>query len=52
LRAGDTITAVDGKPLATLDDAAELYVRASTARNITVDLVRAGKPLTLRVAIQ
>ena len=52
LRAGDTITAIDGTRLRSLDDAANLYARASTARALTVQLVRDGKPTTLRVAIQ
>lgn len=52
LRAGDVITQVDRTPLRSLDDAASLYARAATARNVSVQLVRAGKPLTLRIAIQ
>jgi S1-C subfamily serine protease len=52
LRAGDVVTSVDGKPMHTIDDAADLYVRASTARNITVQLMRAGKPATLKLSIQ
>jgi hypothetical protein len=51
LRAGDTIVSVDGRPLRTLDDAASLYARASTTRSITVHVLRAGKPLDLRLAI-
>ena len=50
--AGDVITAVDGKPLRTLDDAAELYARADVMKSATVQVVRGGKPLTLRIAIQ
>lgn len=52
LRAGDVVTAVDGARLRTLDDAANLYVRASTAKAMTAQVVRAGKPITLHVAIQ
>ena len=52
LRAGDTVTAVDGKPLRTLDDAADLYARAATVRTVTVAVLRAGKPLTVRLSIQ
>ena len=52
LRAGDLITSVDGAPLRTLDDAANLYARAATARAITAQVVRAGKPVTLNVVIQ
>ena len=52
LRAGDVVTAVDGQAMRSIDDAADVYVRASTARNITVQLVRAGKPATLKLSIQ
>jgi type II secretory pathway component PulC len=52
LRAGDTITAIDGTRLRSLDDAANLYARAATARSLTVQLLRGGAPVTLRVVIQ
>jgi membrane-associated protease RseP (regulator of RpoE activity) len=52
LRKGDVITSVDGKPFRSIDDAANLYARASTTRNSTIGVLRAGKPLTLRIAIQ
>jgi S1-C subfamily serine protease len=52
LRAGDVVTSVDGVRLRTLDDAANLYARASSARAITAQVVRAGKPITLHVVIQ
>ena len=52
LHAGDVITSVDRQPLHSLDDTADLYARAASARNVTVQLVRAGKPLTLHIAIQ
>ncbi len=52
LRAGDVITAIDGARLRSLDDAANLYARASTARAISAQIVRAGKPMTLHIAIQ
>ena len=51
LRAGDVVTAVDGRPLRSIDDAAELYARAGTARNIAIQVVRADKPITLHIAI-
>jgi len=52
LRGGDVIASVDGVPLRSLDDAADLYARAASARNVSVAIVRGGKPVTLRVAIQ
>jgi type II secretory pathway component PulC len=52
LRAGDVISSVDGVRLRSIDDAANLYARASTARAFTAQIVRAGKPVTLRVVIR
>lgn len=52
LRAGDVIASVDGVPLRTLDDAANLYARAGSAKALTAQIVRNGAPITLRVAIQ
>jgi len=52
LRPGDLVTAVDGVPLRSIDAAAELYVRAPLLQTATVQLVRDGKPLTMRLAIQ
>ncbi len=52
LRNGDVITSVDGQPLTSIDDAAELYIRAGSAKAANVQLLRAGKPMTLRLAIQ
>jgi type II secretory pathway component PulC len=52
LKNGDLITAVDGKPLKSIDDAADLYIRAGSARTAKVALLRDGKPMTLRLAIQ
>jgi S1-C subfamily serine protease len=52
LRSGDVITAVDGVRLRSLDDAANLYARASTARALTAQIVRAGAPMTIHVTIQ
>ncbi len=52
LRDGDVVSAVNGVPLRSLDDAADLYARAGTAKAVSVAIVRAGKPITLRVTIQ
>jgi membrane-associated protease RseP (regulator of RpoE activity) len=52
LQKGDTVTTVDGQPLRSLDDAANLYARLPTARGTTLNVLRAGTPVTLRVAIQ
>ena len=52
LRRGDVVTAVDGQPLRSIDDAADLYVRAANTKAANIQVVRAGKPMTLRVLIQ
>jgi S1-C subfamily serine protease len=52
LRAGDVIASVDGVRLRSLDDAANVYARASTATAMTAQIVRSGRPMTLHVAIR
>ena len=52
LQKGDVVTSVDERPLRSLDDAATLYARAATVRSTTIAVVRAGKPVTLKVAFQ
>jgi hypothetical protein len=52
LRAGDILTTVDNIPLRSIDDAASLYARVGTARSATLSVLRAGKPMTWRVAIR
>ncbi len=52
LKKGDTITAVDGKPLCSFDDAADVYARMQSARAATIIVQRAGKPTALKVAIR
>jgi len=52
LLAGDVVTSVNNKPLRTIDDAADLYARAGGMKSATVQLVRAGKPQTIRISIQ
>jgi membrane-associated protease RseP (regulator of RpoE activity) len=52
LQAGDTVTAINNQPLRSLDDAATLYARAGSMKSATIQIVRAGKPLSLRLAIQ
>jgi type II secretory pathway component PulC len=51
LRSGDVVTAVDNVPLRSIDDAADLYVRASATRAANIQVLRAGKPHTFRVLI-
>ncbi|MEO6772367.1 MAG: PDZ domain-containing protein [Kofleriaceae bacterium] len=52
LQAGDTITAINHRPLRSLDDAATLYARAGSMTAATIQVLRAGKPLSLRLSIQ
>ncbi len=52
LKAGDTITSINHQPLRSLDDAANLYASAGRLRTATIQLARAGKPLTLQIRIQ
>jgi hypothetical protein len=52
LQAGDTITAINNQPLRSLDDAATLYSRAGSMKSATIQVQRAGKPLSLHLAIQ
>lgn len=52
LRKGDVLMNVDGKPVRTLDDAASLYARSTTMSMATVQVVRGGKLVVLRVAIR
>jgi membrane-associated protease RseP (regulator of RpoE activity) len=49
LKVGDTVVAVDNTPLHSLDDAADLYARAGQTRAANISILRAGKPMTLRV---
>jgi S1-C subfamily serine protease len=52
LLAGDIVTSVDGKPLRSLDDAADVYARAGKARSMNAQVLRGGTSVALRVAIQ
>ena len=52
LKAGDVITSINNQPLKSIDDAANLYARASTTKALVVAVTRATKPITLRVVIQ
>ncbi len=49
---GDVVTAVDGQPVLSIDDAADLYLRAPSMRTAKVDLVRGGAQMTIDVVIQ
>jgi S1-C subfamily serine protease len=51
LRAGDRVTAVDGRPVRTLDEAAALYARLSTATKLSVDVTRGTEKITLRLQV-
>jgi hypothetical protein len=52
LEKGDVLTAVDNQPLHSLDDAANLYARAGSAKAATLHVLRGGTPTTLKVTIR
>lgn len=52
LRAGDLVRSVDGKPMKSLDDAAELYSRAGSLQRVTVQVGRGGKAVVLDVSFR
>lgn len=52
LRGGDIVTAIDGKPLRTLDDAASAYARLGSAQKLAVDVERGNARGTLRFALK
>jgi hypothetical protein len=49
LRDGDLITSINNHPLRSLDDAADLYARAGSMKAATIQVQRAGNPVTLRL---
>jgi type II secretory pathway component PulC len=51
LRDGDLVKKVDGKVIRGMDDAATIYARMGKMKKFTVEIVRAGAPLTLRYQI-
>jgi hypothetical protein len=51
LRDGDVVKKVDGTAIKGLDDAAAVYARLGKAKKFTVEIERAGAPLTLRYQI-
>jgi len=51
LRDGDLVTKVDGTAIQGLDDAAVVYARLGKAKKFSVEVERAGAPLTLRYQI-
>ena len=51
LRPNDVVLRVDGRPLNGIDDASAAYAWLRVTDRFTVDLVRDGRPLTLRYVI-
>ncbi len=49
---GDTVLAINGTAITTADRALEIYASLRTAKQITIDLERRGRPLTLSIAIK
>jgi hypothetical protein len=52
LRDGDLVKQVDGTPIRGLDDAARVYARLGKLTRLTVEVERAGAPVTLRYEIR
>lgn len=52
LRDGDVVSAIDGKPLRTLDDAAAAYARLGSAQKLAVDVERGNARGTLRFVLK
>ena len=52
LRAGDVITAIDGAPIRSLDDAAGVYVRLLSAKKLAVEVDRGSTHGTLKFALK
>ncbi len=49
---GDTIHAVNGHALASVDEALEVYAKVRTADHLELDVTRRGRPVTLRYTIK
>ncbi len=52
LRPGDVATAIDGKPMRGIDDAAAAYARLGSAKQLAIDVDRAGTRGTLRFQLR
>ncbi|MFZ0612071.1 MAG: type II secretion system protein GspC [Desulfobacterales bacterium] len=52
LRNGDIITGVNGRSIATVDDALSFYDGLKSAENVTVDIKRGGRPRTIEYNIK
>jgi membrane-associated protease RseP (regulator of RpoE activity) len=52
LKNGDVILSINNQALKSIDDAANLYARAGSMRAATVQIVRVGKPMSLRLSIR
>ena len=51
-RAGDVVTAIDGAPIRSLDDAAGVYVRLGSAKKLAVEIDRGAAHGTLKFALK
>jgi general secretion pathway protein C len=52
LRSGDIITGVDGKRIRSVDDAFNLYRNLQSSSNVTLELKRSGRPITMNYTIR
>ena len=51
LREGDVVTRVNGGGVERPDDALAVFAALRTATELRVEVIRAGQPLTLRLAV-
>jgi S1-C subfamily serine protease len=51
LRVNDIVLRVDGRPLASVEDASAAYAWLRVTDRFSVDIIRDGRPLTLRYVI-
>ena len=52
LQNGDTIHSINGFDITTPDKALEVYTKVRSASNLTIDLSRRGKPLSMEYSIR
>ncbi len=52
LRSSDIVTNIDGKEITSMEEAMELYGSLKSASNVSVDITRRGKPITINYDIR
>ena len=52
LQNGDTLEKINGGELTSADKALEIYTKLREAKTVTINLTRAGKPVTITITIK